>query len=64
MDNQPSIFQKKRFVLFFKNKLLFFTTAKMKVAQYAHDVVLTSIQRYFNVMYVVWTSQRQSVLTG
>ena len=32
--------------------------------QYAHDVVLTSIRRRFNVMDVVWTSKRRLVLTG
>ena len=33
-------------------------------AQYAHDVVLTSMRRRFNVMDVVWTSKRRCVLTG
>ena len=33
-------------------------------SQYAHDVVLTSIRRCFNVMDVVWTSKRRRVLTG
>ena len=32
--------------------------------QYAHDVVLTSVRRRFNVMNVVWTSKRHRVLTG
>ena len=33
-------------------------------SQYAYDVVLTSVRRRFNVMDVVWTSKRRSVLTG
>ena len=33
-------------------------------AQYAHDVVLTSMRRHSNVMDVVWTSKRRRVLTG
>ena len=33
-------------------------------SQYAHDVVLTSMRRRFNVMDVVWTSKRRRVLTG
>ena len=33
-------------------------------SQYAHDIVLTSIRRRFNVMDVVWTSKRRRVLTG
>ena len=32
--------------------------------QYAHDVVLKSVQFPFNVMDVVWTSKRRRVLTG
>ena len=32
--------------------------------QYAHDVVLTSVRRRFNVMDVVWTSKRRRVRTG
>ena len=32
--------------------------------QYAHDIVLTSVRRRFNVMDVVWTSKRRRVLTG
>ena len=32
--------------------------------QYAHNVVLTSIRRCFNVLDVVWTSTRRRVLTG
>ena len=31
--------------------------------QYAHDVVLTSVRRRFNVMDVVWTSKRRRVFT-
>ena len=31
--------------------------------QYAHDVVLTSVRRRFNVMDVVWMSKRYRVLT-
>ena len=34
------------------------------ISQYAHDVVLTSVRRRFNVMDVVWTSKRRRVLTG
>ena len=34
------------------------------LSQYAHDVVLTSVRRRFNVMGVVWTSKRRRVLTG
>ena len=37
---------------------------KFLISQYAHDVVLTSMQRRFNVMDVVWTSKRRRVLTG
>ena len=37
---------------------------KFLISQYAHDVVLTSMQRRFNVMDVVWTSKRSRVLTG
>ena len=33
-------------------------------SQYAHDVVLTSVRRPFNVMDVVWLSKRCRVLTG
>ena len=33
-------------------------------SQYAHDVVLTSVRRCFNVMDDVWTSKRRRVLTG
>ena len=33
-------------------------------SQYAHDVVLTSMRRRFNVMDVVWTSKRRRVRTG
>ena len=32
--------------------------------QYAHDVVLTSVRRRFDVTDVVWTSKRCRVLTG
>ena len=32
-----------------------------KSAQYAHDVVLTSMRRRFNVMDVVWMSKRRRV---
>ena len=32
--------------------------------QYAHDVVLTSVRRRFNVMDFVWTLKRRRVLTG
>ena len=32
--------------------------------QYAHDVVLKSVQRRFNVMDIVWTSKRRRVLSG
>ena len=31
---------------------------EFKTTQYTHDVVLTSIQRRFNVIDVVWTSKR------
>ena len=34
------------------------------LAQYVNDVVLTSVQRRFNVMDVVWMSKRCRVLTG
>ena len=34
------------------------------ISQCAHDVVLTSMRRRFNVMDVVWTSKRRHVLTG
>ena len=33
-------------------------------SQYAHDVILTSLRRRFNVMDVVWMSKRCRVLTG
>ena len=33
------------------------------LSQYAHDVVLTSMRRRFNVMDVVWTSKRRRVFT-
>ena len=32
--------------------------------QYAHNVVLTSARRRFNIMDVVWTSKRCRVRTG
>ena len=34
------------------------------LSQYAHDVVLTSMQRRFKVMDVVWTSKRRRVAYG
>ena len=34
------------------------------LTQYAHDVVLTSVRRRFNVMDVVWMSKRCRLLTG
>ena len=37
---------------------------KKDISQYAHNVVLTTIRRRFNVMDVVWTSKRRRVLTG
>ena len=33
------------------------------ICQYAHDVVLTSVRRRFNVMDVVWMSKGCRVLT-
>ena len=36
----------------------------LTIAQYTHDVVLTSVRRRFNVMNVVWMSKRCRVLTG
>ena len=33
-------------------------------SQYAHNVVLTSVRRRFNVMDVIWMSKRCRVLTG
>ena len=36
----------------------------VSLAQYAHDVVLKSVRRRFDVMDVVWTSKRRRVLTG
>ena len=33
-------------------------------SKYAHDVVLTSVRRRFNVMDAVWTSKQRRVLTG
>ena len=36
----------------------------IKMTQNAHDVVLTSVRRRFNVMNVVWMSKRCRVLTG
>ena len=39
-------------------------TKVIVLAQYAHDVVLTSIRRRFNVMDFVWTSKRRRMFTG
>ena len=40
------------------------STTPLSNTQYAHNVVLTSIRRRFNVMDVVWTSKRRRLLTG
>ena len=38
-------------------------TSIREISQYAHDVVLKSVRRRFNVVDVVWTSKRRRVLT-
>ena len=43
---------------------MFFYDKLNITSQYAHDVVLTSAQRRFSVMDVVWMSKRCRVLTG
>ena len=42
----------------------FLMVSTQLTTQYAHDVVLKSVPRRFNVMDVVWTSKRRCVLTG
>ena len=44
--------------------ILTFFCIPFRPTQYAHDVVLTSVRRRFNVMDVVWVSKRCRVLTG
>ena len=46
-----------RYILSSINKINEFNK-EFKTTQYTHDVVLTSIQRRFNVLDVVWTSKR------
>ena len=53
------------FDMYLKEILQHETPTKVIVlAQYAHDVVLTSIRRRFNVMDFVWTSKRRRMFTG
>ena len=40
------------------------SVAERTISQYAHDVVLTSVRRRFNVLDVLWMSKRCRVLTG
>ena len=47
-----------------KNSLQALPCNNTESTQYAHDVVLTSVRRCFDVIDVVWTSKRRLVLTG
>ena len=62
--DQSSLLVHDKDCLIMKTYYIFMIISKNKRSQYAHDVVLTSVRRRFNVMDVVWTSKRCRVLTG